>query len=63
MKWEGVYHHFWSNNIAVLSLQRDIPDSTAYYSQYFMMSMEQATPMNGIEEIAAIKGTIEIYYK
>ena len=62
-KCKGVSHHICPSNLVALYLQRDITHSYIYCSLDCMMSMEQATPMNGIEEIAAIKGTIEIYYK
>ena len=57
-KCKGVSHHLFSNNMAALYLQRDIPIIDVYCSQSYMMSMDQATP-----KIVAIESNIEFYYK
>ena len=48
-KCEGISHNLCSNNMAALYLQRYIPPSNFYFSQDFIMSIEQATPIYGDE--------------
>ena len=49
--------------MAYLYFQRDIPPSNVYCSQSCIISMYQATPMDGNEDIVLIKSNIEVYYK
>ena len=50
-KCEVVSHDLFPNNVSALFLQRDITHITIYCGQYCMVSMDQATLMDGNEEV------------